>query len=81
MAFQVIAKIVKCYLKILESFYTTTGNFRRFSTRVWQNACVNTVRRAMVYYVYFIKGILSKDFIKGILLTLLKGLCAYTWYF
>ena len=28
------------------------GPFRRFSTRVWQNARVNTVRRAMVCDVY-----------------------------
>ena len=29
------------------------GPFRRFSTRVWQNARANTVRRAMVCDVYF----------------------------
>ena len=27
--------------------------FRRFSTRVWQNPCVNTVRHAIVCNVYF----------------------------
>ena len=27
--------------------------FRRFSTCVWQNACVNAVGRAMVCEVYF----------------------------
>ena len=30
-----------------------TGPFRRFSTRVWQNADVNTIKRAMVCGVYF----------------------------
>ena len=30
-----------------------TGSFRRFSTRVWQNADVNTIKRAMVCDVYF----------------------------
>ena len=29
------------------------GSFRRFPTRVWQNARVNNVRRAMVCDVYF----------------------------
>ena len=29
-----------------------TGPFRRFSTLVWQNACANTVRRAMVCDAY-----------------------------
>ena len=29
------------------------GPFRRFSTRVWQNARANTVGRAMVCDVYF----------------------------
>ena len=29
------------------------GPFRRFSTLVWQNACKNTVRCAMVCDVYF----------------------------
>ena len=40
----------------------------RFSTRVWQNARVNTVRRALVCDVYF-------PFSKTI--TLIKGLCVY----
>ena len=31
----------------------STGPFRRFSTRLCQNACINTIRRAMVYNVYF----------------------------
>ena len=39
------------------------GPFRRFSTRVWQNARVNTVRRAMCILLFlkfysFIKGIM-----------------------
>ena len=29
------------------------GPFRRFPTRVWQNALINIVRRAMVCDVYF----------------------------
>ena len=29
------------------------GPFRRFSMHVWQNACTNTVRRAMVCDVHF----------------------------
>ena len=31
----------------------TSGPFRRFSTRVWQNAHANTVRRAIVCDFYF----------------------------
>ena len=30
-----------------------SGHFRQFSTPVWQNACVNAVRCAMVCDVYF----------------------------
>ena len=29
------------------------GSFRRFSMHVWQNACANTVRRVMLWDVYF----------------------------
>ena len=47
-------------------------NADKFSTRVWQNARANTVRRAMVCDVHF-------PFSK--MLTLLMGLCAYTQYF
>ena len=42
-----------------ESFYSElnkegiTGPFRRFSMHVWQNARINTARRAMVCDVYF----------------------------
>ena len=45
------------------------GPFRTFSTRVWQNARLNTVRRVMVCDLHFF----SYNFI-----TLLKGLCACT---
>ena len=35
------------------AYITYAGPFRSFSTRVWQNARANTVRRAMVCDVYF----------------------------
>ena len=37
----------------LHSISEEPGPFRRFSTHVWQNACANTVMRAMVCDVYF----------------------------
>ena len=45
------------------------GPLTRFSTRAQQNACVNTVRRAMMCYIYF-------PFPQR-KITLLEGLCAY----
>ena len=45
---------------------------------MWQNACVNTVRHAMVCNVYFP---FSKTITLLIFITLLKGLCAYAQYF
>ena len=59
------------------------GPFRRFSTRVWQNACINTVRRVMRILLFlkfysFIKGIMR------ICLVFLKNLrqmfLDYTYY-
>ena len=38
---------LKCLLMV------TSGPFTRFSTCVWQNACANIVRGAMVCEVYF----------------------------
>ena len=34
-------------------YHHSAGPFRRFSMCVWQNACVNTIRRVMVCDVYF----------------------------
>ena len=39
--------------KKLENFTNYSGHFRRFSTHIWQNACANTVRHALVCDVYF----------------------------
>ena len=47
--------------------------FRRFSTRVWQNARANTVKLAMVCDMYF-------SFFYDLII-MLKGLCAYTFIF
>ena len=44
-----------------------TGPFRRFSRHMWQNTCVNTVRRAMVCDVYFPFFLKSYNFIEGIM--------------
>ena len=52
----------KCFWKLKKTWklckyfcplYKNPGPFRKFSTRMWQNACANTVRRAMVCDVYF----------------------------
>ena len=36
-----------------EKTSSSTGPFRSFSTGMWQNVQVNTIRQAMVCYVYF----------------------------
>ena len=40
-----------------------TGRFRRFSTRVWQNTSINTVRHAMCILLF----VTFDNFIKGIM--------------
>ena len=67
--------ILDCFLPFYPLFFllfTPPGPFRRFWTNMWQNECVYTVRHAMVCNVYFTFPNFT---------TLLKGLCAYTWYF
>ena len=45
--------ITSTTFSLLDHTLTNAGSFRRFSICVWQNACINTVRRAMVCNVYF----------------------------
>ena len=52
--------LVESYMVIL------AGPFRRFSTSMWQNACANTVRSAMVCNIYF-PFLKFYNFIKGII--------------
>ena len=67
--YQSVLPTFKSYVSLFQSDkpltkYTTSKHpFRRFSTHVWQNARVNTVRRAMCFLLFlklynFIKGIM-----------------------
>ena len=53
----------------LGNLKSEAGSSRKFSIHMWQNACVNNVRHAMVCDVHF-------SFSET--LTLLNGFCAYT---
>ena len=62
----------KCLLQIICNTMSISNRIQIFNMHVtWQDACVNTVKHALVCDVYF-------TFSKIYKITLLKGLCAYT---
>ena len=66
------------HLKHSRFLFPDSGPFRRFSTRVWQNARVNTVRRVTICIFLFLR---FHNFIKGTLTQIWKSanIFDFTW--